>query len=327
MKTVLVTGGAGYVGSHCCLSLLDNGYKVLVLDDLSTGSLEIVPGKAVFIKGDAGDSSLLQKLFSEHEIDAVLHCAGSSIISESVSNPEKFYKNNTENTKILLQEVIKAKIPHFVFSSTASVYGIPEILPISENSELNPISPYGKSKLMSENILCDLAETNKWFSYSILRYFNVAGADAKLRSGQTEVNSTYLIKTALEVALGKRSHISIFGTDYPTYDGTCVRDYIHVSDLADAHMLVLNHLFSGNGNITLNAGYGRGTSVKDIISAVRKVSGVDIKTIISKQRVGDPPILIADPTKLFTLGWKPKFDDIVKIIESAYLWEKNLKYR
>lgn len=322
--SILVTGGAGYIGSHMVLALCDAGEKVFVLDNLTTGFEWAIDKRATFIKGNAGDIELVSKIIKQNEIKEIIHFAGSIVVPESVSNPLKYYNNNTATTRNLLEAAVKNNVKHFVFSSTAAVYGMVGIEPVNEKNTLNPTSPYGRSKLMSEMMLEDISNAYP-ISFGALRYFNVAGADAKGRSGQSTPNATHLIKVATQTALGQRDHIDVFGTDYETPDGTCVRDYIHVSDLIDAHILILKHLRSGGENTIMNCGYGVGYSVNQVIDMVKKVSGIDFETRYAKRRDGDPAAVVASSKKLKSeLNWQPKHDDLEEIITSAYAWEKKL---
>jgi UDP-glucose 4-epimerase len=321
---VLVTGGAGYIGSHMALDLLDRGETVIVLDNLSTGLKRLVPETAVFIEGDAGDETLLGKLFSEFPIEAVLHFAGSIVVPESVSDPLGYYLNNTVKSRTLIAAAVAHGVRHFIFSSTAAVYGIPGRMPVAEDAPLQPISPYGASKMMTERMLADTAFAHP-LTYCALRYFNVAGADPKGRSGQASPKATHLIKVAGKVVTGRRAYLEVFGTDYPTPDGTCVRDYIHVSDLVAAHRHALDYLRGGGANAVLNCGYGRGYSVLEVIETVKRVSGVDFEVRLSGRRAGDPAELVAG-TRLIreVLPWKPELDNLPLIVEHALNWERKL---
>jgi UDP-glucose 4-epimerase len=323
-KTVMVTGGAGYIGSHTALELLDNGWTVVIVDNLSTGNLKLVPPQSIFYNADIGDSQTITDIIKKHHVMAIMHFAGSIIVPESVENPLKYYLNNTLNSYKLIEVAKQTNIKSFVFSSTAAVYGIPETESVSETSTLAPINPYGSSKLMTEQMLQDVHKAHG-LHIGILRYFNVAGADKQGRSGQAMPNATHLIKVTCEVLTGKRPSIDIFGTDYPTPDGTCVRDYIHVTDLAKAHILVLNNLMNDAQSIIVNCGYGRGFSVREVLDTAEKVIGHSVTKIESPRRAGDPPALIADNTYLTSkLGWKPQHNDLYEIIHSAFNWEKNL---
>jgi UDP-glucose 4-epimerase len=322
---VLVTGGAGYIGSHMAIELVDNGEEVVVLDDLSTGARRLVPSGAVFVEGDIGDEALLARLLAEHRIESILHFAGSIVVPDSVADPLGYYLNNTVKSRSLLAAAVAHDVAHFIFSSTAAVYGVPDQMPISEAAPMQPISPYGASKLMTERMLADTAAAFP-LRYCALRYFNVAGADAASRSGQASPKATHLIKVASEVITGKRAYLEVFGNDYPTPDGTCVRDYIHVTDLVRAHWQALQHLRSGGGNLVLNCGYGRGYSVLEVIETVKRISGFDFEVRMSGRRPGDPAELIAATALIRqTLpSWRPQFEDLELIVEHALNWEKKL---
>lgn len=322
--TVLVTGAAGYIGSHIAHELVDDGRDVVVLDNLSTGVRENVPEAASFVHGDAGDFELVTALLAEHDVEAVMHFAGSIVVPESVEDPLKYYSNNTAVTRTLLAACVAQGVDKFVFSSTAAVYGMPssDELPVTEETPTAPINPYGSSKLMTEWMLRDVAHAHD-FRYVALRYFNVAGADPKGRTGQSTPQATHLIKVASEAALGKRERLAIFGTDYETRDGTCIRDYIHVTDLARVHILALEALESGEDSRVLNCGYGHGYTVREVIEAVKRVSEVDFEVADAARRAGDPPELIADSTKLREqFGWQPQHDEIDEIVRTALAWEK-----
>lgn len=323
---ILVTGGAGYIGSHVVKALgLENKYDVTVYDNLSTGHKEAVTfGK--LIQGDLSDLNKLDELFATEKFEAVLHFAGNIKVPESVANPVKYYKNNTENSLNLLSLCLKHSVNKFIFSSTAAVYGIPEDGICREDSVLKPINPYGNSKLMTEMMLKDIAASSK-LKFVILRYFNVAGADPDLQIGQSFPEPFHLVNVASEAAFGKRKKLEVFGTDYPTPDGTCVRDYIHVSDLASAHVCALQYLIKGGESDIMNCGYGHGFSVKEVISRVKEVTGVDFPVIESPRRAGDPASLTAKADKIQkTIGWKPKYDDLNVIIRTAFEWEKKRHY-
>jgi UDP-glucose 4-epimerase len=321
---VLVTGGAGYIGSHLALELVDNGEDVIVLDNLSTGVRRLAPEGARFVEGDIGDDALLQRVLAGGEIEAVLHFAGSIVVPDSISDPLGYYLNNTVKSRALLAAAVAHGVKSFIFSSTAAVYGIPERVPVAEDAPLQPISPYGASKMMTERMLADTAAAHP-LNYCALRYFNVAGADAASRSGQATPRATHLIKVACEVVTGQRPYLEIFGSDYPTTDGTCVRDYIHVTDLARAHWHALKHLRSGGGNMVLNCGYGRGYSVLEVIETVKRVSGMDFEVRLSGRRAGDPAELVAATDRIRdVLPWNPQFADLDLIVEHALNWERKL---
>jgi UDP-glucose 4-epimerase len=325
MPKILVTGGAGYIGSHTTLALNEAGYEVVVYDNLSTGRAEAVLPPARLVVGDLADTGRLDALMREEGFSAVLHFAGSIVVPESVENPLKYYMNNTNNTTELIRLAVKNAIPRFIFSSTAAVYGMPDTPAVTEESPTNPINPYGRTKLMSEWVIQDTAFAHPGFTFVILRYFNVAGADPQGRIGQCTPNATHLIKVASQAALGRREALHIFGTDYDTPDGTCIRDYIHVADLAAAHVLSLGHLEAGNPSGVFNCGYGHGYSVREIAASVKRVSNVDFPVIESGRRAGDPPALISDPSRIrATMRWVPRHDDIDAIALSAYAWEKGL---
>jgi UDP-glucose 4-epimerase len=320
--TVLVTGGAGYVGSHVTHALLDRGECVVVLDNLSTGLRGLVGEEAVFVEGDAGDETLLRILIADHGVDAILHFAGSIVVPDSVREPLAYYANNTVVSRTLIETAIACGVKHFIYSSTATVYASDAKQPLGEDSPKEPVSPYARSKLMTEWMIEDATHAHD-FRAITLRYFNVAGADPRGRSGQASRKATHLIKRAAQAALGRISCLDIFGTDYPTPDGTGVRDYIHVSDLANAHLLALDALRRGAPTSVFNCGYGRGASVREVIAAVERVSGKTLTVRESGRRPGDPPTLIADPTRLKTvLSWKPEHDDLDEIVRSALAWER-----
>jgi UDP-glucose 4-epimerase len=324
VESVLVTGGAGYIGSHVVLALQDAGYRPVVLDDLSTGVRQAVPANVTFVQGDVGDATLLARTLAEQKIGAVMHFAGSIVVPESVRDPLRYYRNNTLKSHTLIEACVAHGVDKFVFSSTAAVYGIPKTVPVAEDADTKPINPYGASKLMTEWVLRDTAAAHP-FRYAALRYFNVAGADPKGRVGQSTPAATHLLKVACELVVGKRSELQVFGTDYPTADGTCVRDYIHVADLADAHVLALRHLAGGGESMVLNCGYGRGTSVKEVLDAVEQVCGHRLNIAYGPRRPGDPPALIAAADRLRrTLGWQPRHDDLPTIVETALAWERRL---
>jgi UDP-glucose 4-epimerase len=320
--SVLVTGGAGYIGSHMTYALVDRGEKVVVLDDLSTGNRSLVSEKAPLVEGDAGDQALVRRLIEEHGIDAAIHFAGSIVVPDSVAHPLDYYANNTGKSRALIEACIQGGVKLFIFSSTATVYDADAPQPLAEGDAKNPISPYARSKLMTEWMLEDASRAHD-LRHMVLRYFNVAGADPKGRTGQSSPRATHLIKRAAQAALGRVPHLDIFGTDYPTRDGTGVRDYIHVSDLVDAHLLALDALRSGAPSSTFNCGYGHGASVREVISTVEKVIGRPLLVHEGPRRAGDPPELIADPSRIkATLGWKPQRDDLGEIVRSALDWER-----
>jgi len=322
--TVLVTGGAGYIGSHMVLELLAAGEKVLVIDNLSTGSRAAVPAGVPLVVGDVGDQLALVALIREHNVDAIVHFAGSIVVPESVVDPLGYYNNNTVKSRALIAAAVEARVKHFIFSSTAAVYGMPSVNPVSEGSELKPISPYGTSKLMTELMLADVSRAHD-FRYAALRYFNVAGADPQGRTGQSTPRATHLIKVACQTALGEHAELKVFGTDYATPDGTCVRDYIHVSDLARAHMVAVRNLRAGGQSEVFNCGYGGGYSVLDVIAAVKKVSGVDFKVSFAPRRAGDPAALVASADRIRkVLGWQPQLNDLETIVTHAYAWESRI---
>ncbi len=323
--SILVTGGAGYIGSHVVRQLTMAGRKVVVLDNLSTGFEGAVIGAELII-GDTGDKELVQKLLADHNIDTVMHFAAHTIVPESVSNPLKYYGNNTCCTRNLLECCSKANVKHFIFSSTAAVYGVPDQAITAEDTPTAPINPYGMSKLMSEMMLKDLSFATP-LRHVILRYFNVAGSNPDGEIGQSTEKATLLIKVACETALGKRDSISVFGTDYDTEDGTGVRDYIHVEDLADAHIKALEHLEKGGESSTFNCGYGHGYSVREVLDTVQKISGNDLNIIEQPRRAGDPPTLIAKADRIQEiLNWKPQFDDLKLIVKTSLEWEENKRY-
>ncbi|RUT34462.1 UDP-glucose 4-epimerase GalE [Arsenicitalea aurantiaca] len=324
---VLVTGGAGYIGSHMVLALCDAGEEVVVLDSLVTGFDWAVDGRAQFVAGDAGDMALVGRLIAAHGIDAILHFAGSIVVPESVSDPLKYYANNTATSRNLIAAAVAGGVRHFIFSSTAAVYGMTGLEPVEEDAPLNPMSPYGRSKLMTEMMLADVAAAHP-LRYGVLRYFNVAGADPGRRAGQSTPMATHLIKVGVQTALGQRAGMEIFGTDYPTPDGTCVRDYIHVSDLVAAHGLLLEHLRAGGESVTLNCGYGRGYSVREVLAGVEDVAGVALPVVEAPRRAGDPPSIVARADRVRELlGWRPAHADLKTIVRSAYEWERHLATR
>lgn len=325
--TVLVTGGAGYIGSHMVLNLADAGQDVVVLDNLVTGFDWAIDGRATFVQGNAGDIDFVVGLIEKYGITEIIHFAGSIVVPESVTNPLKYYANNTATSRNLIEAAVKGGVKHFIFSSTAAVYGMTGLAPVVEDTPLNPMSPYGRSKLMTEWMLADVAAAHP-ITFGVLRYFNVAGADPLKRSGQSTPLATHLIKVACQTALGQREKMDIFGTDYETPDGTCVRDYIHVTDLIAAHALLLNHLRKGGESTTLNCAYGQGYSVREVVETVRKVSGINFRADEGPRRAGDPASITATGQKVRALlGWKPQHDDLNEIVETAYAWERHLMTR
>jgi UDP-glucose 4-epimerase len=326
--TVLVTGGAGYIGSHTVRQLLAAGYRVVVLDDLSTGHRWAVAPQATLVVGNAGDATLAGALIEEHGVEAVVHFAGSIVVPESVADPLKYYGNNTAASRNLIEACVAKGVVRFIFSSTAAVYGIPEKLPVPETAPTRPINPYGRSKLITEWMLEDVAASPaaRGFKHVILRYFNVAGASLDGSLGQATENATHLIKVACEAACGIREKVTVYGTDYPTADGTCVRDYIHVEDLARAHVDALRYLEKGGASETFNCGYGRGFSVREVLRMVEKVSAVKLRIEDGPRRAGDTAELVAEAGKIRkVLGWKPEYDDLEVICSSAYRWEAKLR--
>lgn len=325
---VLVTGGAGFIGSHMVLELLGAGEDVVVLDNLSTGFRWAVPDEAKFVEGDVGDQDLVSRLFLSKAIDAIIHFAGSVVVPDSVADPLGYYLNNTSKSRSLVASAVEIKVPHFIFSSTAAVYGMPKENPVGEDARLEPISPYGTSKLMTELMLRDMARAHD-LRYVALRYFNVAGADPLGRSGQSTARATHLIKVASEAALGERPYLEVFGTDYPTPDGTCIRDYIHVSDLVRAHLDALRYLRAGGESEVLNCGYGSGFSVRDVIKSVKQVSQRDFPVRLAPRRPGDPAAIVAGAERIGqVLGWKPRLNDLDTIVGHALAWEQRLiEYR
>ena len=324
---VLVTGGAGYIGSHMALKLGDSGEETVVLDNLVTGFDWAVDQRASFVEGDAGDIEFVGQLIAERSITEIIHFAGSIVVPESVVDPLKYYRNNTATSRNLLEAAVKGGVERFIFSSTAAVYGMTGLAPVEETTPLAPMSPYGKSKLMTEWMLADVAAAHP-IKYGVLRYFNVAGADPQKRSGQSTPLATHLIKVASQTALGQREKMDIFGSDYETPDGTCVRDYIHVTDLIEAHALLLRHLRDGGDNLTLNCAYGQGYSVRQVIETVKDVSGVDFRVDEGPRRAGDPASITATGEKIrTTLGWVPAHDDLREMVSTALDWERYLMTR
>ena len=322
---VLVTGGAGYIGSHAVLALIDAGHCPVVVDNLTTGFRKAIPDGVPFHHGDIANEALVAKIIIEHHVEAIMHFAGSIIVPESVANPLKYYRNNTANSRSIIESAINGGVKHFIFSSTAATYGVPKVSPVREDTPTLPINPYGMSKLMTEYMLRDVASAHD-FNYCVLRYFNVAGADPQGRTGQSTAGATHLIKVAVEAALGKRGHVSVFGTDYNTKDGTGIRDYIHVSDLAAAHVIALENLFADPArNHTLNCGYGHGYSVLEVLDAVDRVTNLQIPRQFEGRRAGDPDALISDNGEIKKrFGWEPKYDDLDTIVSHALQWERKL---
>ncbi|MEO6013910.1 MAG: UDP-glucose 4-epimerase GalE [Devosia sp.] len=324
---VLVTGGAGYIGSHMALKLGDSDQETVVLDNLTTGFDWAVDHRATLVQGDAGDIDFVLGVIAKYKIDEIVHFAGSIVVPESVVDPLKYYRNNTATSRNLLEAAVKGGVQRFVFSSTAAVYGMTGLAPVEETTPLLPMSPYGKSKLMTEWMLADVAAAHP-IKYGVLRYFNVAGADPQKRSGQSTPLATHLIKVASQTALGQRAKMDIFGTDYPTPDGTCIRDYIHVTDLIEAHALLLEHLRNGGDNTTLNCAYGQGYSVRQVIDTVKSVSGVDFRVEEGPRRAGDPASITATGEKIRSvLGWQPRHDDLREMVSTALDWERYLLTR
>jgi UDP-glucose 4-epimerase len=320
---VLVTGGAGYIGSHMVLELVDAGETVVVLDDLSTGFRWAVPPEEVFVAGDVGDQALVARLIDAHGIDAILHFAARIVVPESVADPLSYYHNNTVKSRALIETAVKAGVRSFIFSSTATVYGDADVSPLHEELVPWPINPYGRTKLMTEWMLEDAARAHD-LHFMVLRYFNVAGADPQGRSGQSTPTATHLIKVAAQAALGQRPHLDVFGTDYPTPDGTCIRDYVQVNDLARAHLTALNHLRGGGASTVMNCGYGHGASVLEVIEVMKRVSGVDFEVRLKPRRPGDPATLVARVDRIRNLGWAPRHDNLDEIVEQALRWERQL---
>ena len=317
----LVTGGAGYIGSHMALALLERGEDVVILDNLSTGVRDLIPDEARFIRGDVGDGALVRQIILEHHIDCVLHFAGSTVVPDSVADPLRYYDNNTANSRSLIEACVKSGVKHFIFSSTAAVYGATEAAMIDENAPKVPANPYGRSKLMTEWMLQDAAHAGD-LRYIALRYFNVAGADPQGRTGQSTPMATHLIKRACQAALGRLPYLGIFGVDFATPDGTGVRDYIHVSDLVAAHALALDHLRAGGESGVFNCGYGHGFSVRQVIGAVETAAGHKLAVREMPRRPGDPPAVVADPGKIKSrLGWTPRYDALDQIVRDALAWE------
>ena len=322
--TTLVTGGAGYIGSHTVWELVDRGEKVVVLDRLSTGFDWAVAPEAELVVGDVGDRSLLLDIIQSRQVESIIHFAGSIVVPESVSDPLGYYENNTVKSRTLIEAAVERGVANFIFSSTAAVYGTAGLEPISEDAGLDPLSPYGRSKLMTEWMLTDTAAAHA-FRFTALRYFNVAGADRKGRTGQSTPGATHLIKVACETACGKRTSMDVFGNDYQTPDGTCVRDYIHVNDLANAHVLALDRLRDGGSSLIANCGYGHGYSVLEVLDSVKKVYGSEFQVNMAERRPGDADSVVADSSLLHgTLGWEPRYDDLDLICSDALNWERIL---
>ena len=322
--TVLVTGGAGYIGSHTVHALADDGTRVVVLDNLSTGFASALPKGMLPVVGDVGDKALVAALIDTHRVDAIIHFAGSTIVPESIRDPLLYYRNNTANSRILIEAAVQGGVRHFIFSSTAAVYGNPARVPVAEDDPTEPLSPYGWSKLMTEQMLRDAAAAHG-LQHVILRYFNVAGADPQMRTGLSTAGATHLIKVAVEAALGRRASIDVYGTDYPTADGTCIRDFIHVSDLARAHLAALAHLRGGGAATTLNCGYGHGYSVFEVLDAVRRAAGGKLKVTMAGRRDGDIVTSVANTDRIrATLAWTPELDDLDRIVAHALAWERHL---
>lgn len=322
--SVLITGGAGYIGSHTVLAFCEAGYAVIVLDDLSTGFRSAVPSDVHFVEGNAGDQPLVSDIICEGEVCGVIHFAGSIVVPESVRAPLKYYRNNTSVSRNLIETCVDSGVRNFIFSSTAAVYGIPDEAAVTETTPTRPINPYGSSKLMTEWVLKDTAAAHD-FNYIALRYFNVAGADPQGRAGQSTKDATHILKVACQVALGRRPQLEIYGTDYATRDGTGIRDYIHVTDLADAHLKAFEYLIDKQDSLILNCGYGHGTTVREAIAAVKRVSKVDFPVSVGPRRAGDPPILVAENARIReTLSWQPQYDDTDVIVRTALDWERHL---
>lgn len=322
--TVLVTGGAGYIGSHMVLALLDAGEKVVVLDNLSTGFWWALPQEVELVTGDMGDAQAVEAVLRQHDIEAIVHFAAKIVVPDSVADPLGYYLANTVKSRALIEAAVKHGVRRFIFSSTAAVYGDVGAEPVAEDLPLDPVSPYGRSKLMTEWMLQDTARAHD-FRYVALRYFNVAGADPRGRTGQSTPNATHLIKVACQAALGDRPGLDVYGTDYDTPDGSALRDYIQVSDLAQAHMTALAHLRQGGESGAFNCGYGKGYSVLDVAETVKRVSGVDFPVRLMPRRAGDPPAIIARADRIRALGWRPRHDNLDEIVTQALAWEKALK--
>jgi len=325
---VMVTGGAGYIGSHATLALLDAGWKVVVIDNLVTGFDWAVDERATLVVADISDDAKVRETIRAHGVTAIMHFAGSVVVPESITDPLKYYRNNTSASRSLIESAVSLGVKHFIFSSTAATYGIPDRVPVTEDMPKFPINPYGMSKLMTEAMLADVAAVHQ-FNYAALRYFNVAGADPQGRTGQSTTGATHLIKVAVEAAIGKRSHVSVFGSDFPTADGTGVRDYIHVTDLTAAHVDALDLLIAQpEASHTFNVGYGRGYSVLDVLDAVDRVTSRTIDRRMEGRRPGDPDALISDNSAILAaLPWRPRYDDLEEIVRHALAWERHLAER
>ncbi len=322
--TVLITGGAGYIGSHMVHALADAGEPVVVIDNLSTGFSAAVPRDVPLFIGDAADENLVEGVIAAHDVDAIIHFAGSIVVPDSLRDPLGYYRNNTMTTRNLLQAAVRRGVGRFIFSSTAAVYGNPDHSPVAEDAPTRPVSPYGTSKLMSEIMLHDVGAAHD-LRFVVLRYFNVAGADPRGRVGLSTLGATHLVKVAAEAATGQRAKVDIFGTDYPTPDGTCIRDYIHVCDLVEAHRAALVHLRGGGASLTLNCGYGRGYSVFEVIEAMRRASGRNFAIQNCDRRPGDPVAIVADVRRIqAVLDWTPRFDSLDTIARHAFAWERKL---
>jgi len=325
--TILVTGGAGYIGSHMVHALADAGERVVVLDNLSTGFRRALPPEVPLVVGETGDEALVGATLRDYGVEAIIHFAASIVVPDSVRDPLGYYRNNTANSRSLIEAAVRAGVRFFIFSSTAAVYGNPATVPVVEDAPLQPMSPYGTSKLMTEIMLRDASHAHD-LHHVVLRYFNVAGADPQLRTGQSTPQATHLIKVAVQTALGLRPKMDVFGTDYPTPDGTCIRDYIHVTDLVRAHSAALAHLRAGGSSRTLNCGYGRGFSVLEVIDTVKRVAGTDFRVDLAERRPGDPARIVAASERIRAeLGWEPHFDDLPTIVAHALAWEKRLLTR
>lgn len=324
VESILVTGGAGYIGSHAILGFQAAGYTPVVIDNLTTGRRQAVPKQVKFIEGNSGDQDLVQSVIEENAIEAVIHFAGSIVAPESVVNPLKYYFNNTCVSRSLIEACVKTGVRHFIYSSTALVYGLENEMPLREESLIAPANPYGTSKLVTEWILRDAASSHE-FNYAALRYFNVAGADPDGRAGQSTPEATHLIKVGCQAAIGIRDHLELFGEDYDTPDGTCIRDYVHVTDLVDAHVRALDYLKNSRENLTLNCGYGRGFSVREVLKVIENHVGRPLDIRPGPRRPGDPPRLVSDSSKLCQkLGWRPRYDNLEIIVRTALEWERGL---